>query len=77
MGFAIDYYSVGLRETLDFCVKIALFETLYKGEKPPIILDDPFVNLDDKKTEAAKALVQELAKKYQIVYLTCKQERMI
>lgn len=73
----IDYYSVGLRETLDFCVKIALFETLYKGEKPPIILDDPFVNLDDNKTEKAKKLVRALAEKYQVIYFTCKSERIL
>ena len=40
-------------------------EALYaEGEKPPIILDDPFVNLDEQRLAAAKRLLVELAKKY-------------
>ena len=72
-----EYYSLGLRELLDFCVRIALAETLYTGVRPPLILDDPFANLDDDKTLRAKSLVQELSKKYQILYFTCKQERTL
>ncbi len=74
---ATDFYSAGLRELLDFCVRIALAETLFAVRRPPLILDDPFANLDDEKTVRAKALVQELSKKYQILYFTCKQERIL
>jgi len=74
---AVDFYSAGLKELLDFCVRIALAETLFTVRRPPLILDDPFVNLDDDKTARAKTLVQELSKKYQIVYFTCKQERTL
>ena len=42
---------------------------------PPIILDDPFVNLDERRLEAAKRLLVALAKKYQILYLVCHAER--
>lgn len=73
----LGYYSTGLRELLDFCVRIALAETLFTAYRPPLILDDPFANLDDDKTTRAKALVQELSKKYQILYFTCKQERTL
>ena len=73
----MGYYSEGVRELVGLCTRFAFADAVFQKETPTLILDDPFVNLDDKKTEAAKALVQELAKKYQIVYLTCKQERMI
>lgn len=73
----MGYYSEGLKELVGLCTRFAFADAVFQKETPALILDDPFVNLDDKKTEAAKALVQELAKKYQIVYLTCKQERMI
>lgn len=73
----IDYYSVGAKELVGFCTRIALADALFQGEKPVLILDDPFVNLDDEKTEKAKRLTKELSKKYQILYLTCKQERKL
>ena len=71
----LDYYSVGSKELVDFCTRIALADELFIKEKPTLILDDPFVNFDDEKTECAKSLVKNLAQKYQIVYLTCKTER--
>ncbi len=77
MTRSVDYYSVGMKEILGFCTRIALAETIFTKEKPTLILDDPFVNLDDTKTEKAKSLVRELSKTYQILYLTCKTERRI
>ena len=72
-----EYYSAGGKGLLDFCIRIALAENMFQGELPPLILDDPFTDLDDEKTERAKALVKELARKYQILYFTCKQERTL
>ncbi|MBQ8322636.1 MAG: AAA family ATPase [Clostridia bacterium] len=72
-----EYYSTGLKDLLWFCVRLALVETLYAVDPPPLILDDPFVNLDDKTTERAKSLVKALSGKYQIVYFTCKEERKL
>lgn len=71
----MDFYSAGLRELTGFCIRVALADALFTKEKPVLILDDPFVNLDDEKTEKAKRLVRELAKTYQVLYLTCKKER--
>ena len=68
--------SQGWRDAVQFCVRLSLAEALYaEGEKPPIILDDPFVNLDEQRLAAAKRLLVELAKKYQILYLVCHAER--
>ncbi len=55
----------------------ALVDAIFNQEKPVLILDDPFVNLDDEKTEKAKKLVKELTKRYQVLYLTCKKERRL
>jgi hypothetical protein len=73
----MSYYSAGSRELVDFCIRLAFADAVFQAEKPVLILDDPFVNLDDKKTEIAKKLVKDLSKRYQILYLTCKQERQI
>ena len=68
--------SQGWRDAVRFCVRLSLAEALYaEGEVPPMILDDPFVNLDERRLEAAKRLLVELSKKYQILYLVCHAER--
>ena len=73
----IGYYSAGMRELLGFSIRIALVDAIFNKEKPVLILDDPFVNLDDEKTEKAKKFVKELTKRYQVLYLTCKKERKL
>ena len=73
----LGYYSVGSKELVGLCIRIALADAVFKKETPVLLLDDPFVNLDDIRTERAKALVKELSKRYQIIYLTCKSERKI
>ena len=68
--------SQGWRDAMQFCVRLSLADALYgEGERPPIILDDPFVNLDERRLEAAKRLLVALADKYQILYLVCHNER--
>lgn len=71
------YYSEGMQGLVGFCMRIALVETVFTGEKPCLILDDPFTELDDDKTEQAKRFVRSLSQRYQILYLTCKRERKL
>ena len=68
--------SQGWRDAVQLCVRLSLAEALYaEGEVPPIILDDPFVNLDERRLVAAKQLLVALSQKYQILYLVCHTER--
>ena len=68
--------SQGWRDAVQLCVRLSLAEALYaEGEVPPIILDDPFVNLDERRLAAAKQLLVALSQKYQILYLVCHTER--
>ena len=68
--------SQGWRDAVEFCVRLSLAEALYaEGEVPFIILDDPFVNLDERRLKAAKRLLGSISKKYQILYLVCHAER--
>jgi uncharacterized protein YhaN len=71
------YYSAGMQGLVGFCTRIALAETVFAQEKPCLILDDPFTDFDDEKTEKAKQLVRSLSNRYQILYFTCKKERKI
>lgn len=73
----VDYYSKGYKNTIDLCMRLALIDALFEKERPFIILDDPFVNLDENKIENAKEFLRELAKTYQLIYFSCHQTRCI
>ena len=67
----IEYLSTGYRDLIGICMRLALIEALFEKEKPFIILDDPFINLDEEKIEKAKQIVQELSKTHQVIYFIC------
>ncbi len=66
-----EYSSQGYQDILSFCVRIYLLKEIYKKEKPFIVLDDTFVNLDDENMKKAGEFLKELAFDYQIIYLCC------
>ena len=66
-----EYSSQGLQDIISFCQRISLINKIYKKEKPFIILDDTFVNLDDNMLQCAKEVTKELSKSYQIIYICC------
>ena len=71
----LGYFSAGQADLVMLCMRFALVDALFTAEKPFVILDDPFVNLDDRHTAEAVALLQKLAEKRQILYLTCNSSR--
>lgn len=72
----VESFSRGWRDVVQFCTRLALTEALYRdGEAPFLLLDDPFVNLDDDRLAAARALLTRLSKSYQILYLVCHTDR--
>jgi len=58
------------------CLRVALVDAMYTKETPILMMDDPFTNLDDKKMAAALDFLQEISKKYQIIYFTCSKGRI-
>lgn len=70
-----SYLSTGLLEFAGICTRLALVEAMYEGEKPFLILDDPFVNLDEEKVKKGMELLYSLADTYQILYFTCHSSR--
>lgn len=71
----VDYYSKGYQNLFEICKRFALTDVLFTGEKPFIILDDPFYNLDDEKLLSALELIKKLAQEYQVLYLVCHDSR--
>ena len=72
----LGYFSAGQTDTVMLCMRLALVDALFAGEKPFVILDDPFVNLDDGRTKEALELLKNLSQDRQILYLTCNSSRV-
>ena len=71
----IGYLSLGNRDLIGICMRLALVEAMYEEQKPFLILDDPFVNLDENRTKGAMRFLAEIAKEYQVIYFTCHGSR--
>ena len=72
-----DFLSAGYKDIVNFCSRMALIDALFTEEKPPVILDDPFVNLDDDKIPRALQLVKDMSKEKQILYFACHKSREV
>ncbi len=64
--------SSGYRDLILFAKRLAFADTMFPAEKPFLILDDPFVNLDEKHMEAAKKLLSVLSEQYQVFYFSAR-----
>ena len=73
----MESFSRGWRDAVQFCIRLSLTEALFAEgtEKPFLLLDDPFVNLDDTRMAAARRMLNQLAEQYQIVYMVCHKDR--
>ena len=69
--------SAGLKDLTDICERVAMVDVMYPVERPVLIMDDPFVNLDDENMVGAKRLLSLLEEKYQIIYFTCSKNRVL
>ena len=61
---------------VNICLRMALVDAMYKEEKPFLVMDDPFVNLDKEKMELAKGFLRAISKEYQVLYFTCHESRI-
>ena len=70
------WLSAGYQDLLGICMRLALVDAMYPDEKPFLVLDDPFVNLDEEKVVHGNELLSKIAGEYQILYFTCHSSRM-
>ena len=71
------HLSAGQRSICAFCFRMALIENMYADEKPFLILDDPFVSLDQKHMDRVKIILQKISERMQIIYFTCHESRAV
>ena len=73
----IESFSRGKRDVLQFCARLALVKAMFtEGEIPFLLLDDPFVNLDEDNLLAARELLNKLSRDFQVLYFICHTGRM-
>lgn len=71
----LTQFSTGERDATWLALRFAVIPAIYKEEIPPVILDDPLVNFDDEKREAATEFIKSMAEQFQIIYFTCDKSR--
>ena len=69
------WLSAGYQDLIGVCMRLALVDAMYKEEKPFLILDDPFVNLDQEKVDCGNKLLLAVSEEYQVIYFTCHDSR--
>ncbi|MCR5494092.1 MAG: AAA family ATPase [Treponema sp.] len=75
--YGSQYLSEGYKDLVNFCTRLALVSAMFQDEKTVLILDDPFVNLDEEKFKNAKKILEESGLCSQILYFTCHDSRTV
>jgi DNA repair exonuclease SbcCD ATPase subunit len=62
--------SQGTLDVVYLAARLGLVRLVTGDRRPPLILDDPFVTLDDERAPRALELLREVAADFQVIYLT-------
>ncbi len=62
--------SQGTLDLVYLAARLGLVRLVTGDRRPPLVLDDPFVTLDDVRASRALALLKQVASDFQIIYLT-------
>ncbi len=66
----VEVLSQGTLDTVYLAARLALVRHLTGDRRPPILLDDPFVTMDEDRATRALGLLRRLAADFQVVYFT-------
>lgn len=69
--------SSGTLDQMYLALRIAISETVLKiNESLPFIMDEPFSQYDDERTDNAMKCIYNISKKQQVIFFTCKQKEV-
>ncbi len=71
------HLSSGQHAIAALCLRFALVDALFEKDAPFMVMDDPFVNLDEDAMQKVGALLKKLSENIQIIYLSCHNSRKI
>ncbi len=66
----VSALSQGTLDLVYLAARIGLVRLVTGDRRPPLVLDDPFVTLDDDRAKRALALLKEISADFQVIYLT-------
>jgi uncharacterized protein YhaN len=62
--------SQGTLDLVFLAARLGLVRLVTGDRRPPLVFDDPFVTLDDDRARRALELLREIARDFQVIYLT-------
>ena len=62
-----ELLSAGYRNLVELARRMAFIDAMYEEEKPFILLDDPFINLDPPKVEGGMRFLEAIARDHQVL----------
>ena len=65
--------SQGTLDQLYLCARLGIVRQVTQPATPPLIFDDPFVTFDAERAERALKMLKELARDFQVIYMTCSE----
>jgi len=66
----VSSLSQGTLDIVYLAARIGLVRLVTGDRRPPLVLDDPFVTLDDDRAKRALELLKEISSDFQVIYLT-------
>src|SRR5262249_22830287 len=66
----VSLLSQGTLDTIYLAARIGLVRLVTRDRPPPLVLDDPFVPIDDQRAKRALALLHGISTDFQVIYLT-------
>jgi DNA repair exonuclease SbcCD ATPase subunit len=66
----VSALSQGTMDLVYLTARLGLVRLVTGDRRPPLILDDPFVTLDDERAARALELLRAVASDFQVIYLT-------
>ncbi len=66
----VSELSQGTLDLVDLAARIGLVRLVTGDRRPPLVLDDPFVTLDDGRAARALELLRDISRDFQVIYLT-------
>ena len=67
----VGQLSQGTVDQIYLAARLGLVRLVTGDRRPPLIFDDPFVTFDDDRAVRALDLLHDLARDFQVIYLTC------
>ena len=74
--YPLDYFSNGTLDLVYFSFRLSIAEILFPDKKIPLLLDDTFVELDEKRLHCCLDYLLQATDRFQVILFTCQNREM-